>query len=343
MIVAIQPDDYTAPDAPDLVDQSSLRWAVRLREAGIEVRWVDVTRSDIIAQVRGADGFMWRWGHVQGMAKSARRLLPVLEKALNLVVYPDWNTSWHYDDKVAQSYLFEALGLPTPKTWAFFDERRALEWAGVATFPTVMKLAVGAGASNVVLIESRRDAASWIRRLFSEGVRSIADAGRPASSGVTLDAVRNVLGRNNGNGSRADVERGYALFQEFVPGNTFDTRVTVIGSRAFAFRRFNRHGDFRASGSGNIDWTAEAIDPECVRIAFDSAAKLDMQCCAFDFIASERGPLIVEVSYTFASWAVFKCPGHWTSTGGPTPIWSEGCLRPEDAQVDDFLRRLRRA
>lgn len=49
-------------------------------------------------------------------------------------------------------------------------------------------------------------------------------------------------------------EKKYILFQEYLPDNEFDTRVTVIGNRAFAFRRFNRKKDFKASGSGEIDY-----------------------------------------------------------------------------------------
>lgn len=31
-----------------------------------------------------------------------------------------------------------------------------------------------------------------------------------------------------------ELQSGYVLFQEFLPGNSYDTRVTVIGDRAFA-------------------------------------------------------------------------------------------------------------
>lgn len=37
---------------------------------------------------------------------------------------------------------------------------------------------------------------------------------------------------------------------------TRDTRVTVIGHCAFGYRRYNRPGDFRASGSGRLTVTA---------------------------------------------------------------------------------------
>jgi hypothetical protein len=80
LTIAIHPDDYTTfGKAPDS-DASSPKWARLLQEAGHQVRWVDVFRPDIIDQLRGCHGFMWRWAHFRGMYRVARRLLPVIEK-----------------------------------------------------------------------------------------------------------------------------------------------------------------------------------------------------------------------------------------------------------------------
>jgi glutathione synthase/RimK-type ligase-like ATP-grasp enzyme len=133
-------------------------------------------------------------------------------------------------------------------------------------------------------------------------------------------------------------QKNHALFQEFVAGNDFDTRVTVIGDRAFAFRRFNRPGDFRASGSGNIDHDPAGIDPRCLSIAFHAARKLGAQSMAFDFLfrGEQKEPVVGEISYCYADWAVERCPGHWDSALN----WHAGHLWPEEAHVEDFLRRI---
>ena len=100
------------------------------------------------------------------------------------------------------------------------------------------------------------------------------------------------------------LNHGYLYLQEFLADNAYDTRVTVIGNRAFAFRRFNRDGDFRASGSGKISWEPAAIDPAIVRLAFRIAAALGTQSIAIDGLY--RGDEVVagEISYTFAAWAI---------------------------------------
>ncbi len=52
---------------------------------------------------------------------------------------------------------------------------------------------------------------------------------------------------------------------------------------------------------------------------------------------------INEISYTFASWAVRDCPGHWVLNEGPGTgrlRWIEGQMAPEDALFDDFAAKL---
>ncbi|HEV2125687.1 MAG TPA: hypothetical protein VGW38_23280, partial [Chloroflexota bacterium] len=101
-----------------------------------------------------------------------------------------------------------------------------------------------------------------------------------------------------------------------MPGNEFDTRVTIIGDWAFAFRRFNRPNHFRASGSGRIDWDSAQIAPGAVRLSFRVARRLQSECMAVDVLRRGEEYVINEISYTFASWAVRDCPGHWVLDEG---------------------------
>ena len=58
---------------------------------------------------------------------------------------------------------------------------------------------------------------------------------------------------------------------------------------------------------------------------------------AYDFVLKEGNPVIIEISYAFADWAIHSCPGHWDSELN----WFEGQMWPEEAQVDVFLDRVR--
>jgi glutathione synthase/RimK-type ligase-like ATP-grasp enzyme len=344
MIVAIQPDDYTNPKTPEKPDASSGRWAELLAAAGHTVRWVEVRRADILEQLRGCDGFMWRWAHFRGMYQIARRLLPVLEQRLGLAVYPDWNTCWHYDDKIAQRYLLEAAGLPLPRTWVWFDAAAAGRWARTASYPLVLKLSSGVASNNVRLVRNPREAARWIHRLFGSGVFGLSPGASPWSwRTLRRVAAKKLLGAQP-LPSVDQWHRNYVLFQEFLRDNSFDTRIVVIGHRAFGFRRSNRPGDFRASGSGLIDYTPGAIDERFVRLAFTTAAKLGTQSCGIDGLYRDGEPVIGEISYTYPIFRVRGCPGHWQLRGDPATgelAWHEGQMWPEEAQIQDFLLRLR--
>ena len=54
----------------------------------------------------------------------------------------------------------------------------------------------------------------------------------------------------------------------------------------------------------------------------------------------ESRPVVVEISYTFASWAVRDCPGHWVLQGNSLTgklEWIDGQMGPEDAIFADFV------
>jgi hypothetical protein len=340
--VAVQPDDYGPRDA------SSPIWTRVLTEAGHEVRAVDVRRADILDQVRGCHGFMWRHAHTPEARQIARRLLPVLEREMGLAVYPDQRTCWHFDDKIAQRFLLEAAGIPTPRTWVWFDREQAEEFARGAAYPLVLKLWGGAGSTNVRLVGTPAEARTWIARLFGPGVHGLDEASARAwrRTGRILKGAARTLatGRPFHHAVRPPVfwelHRGYVLFQEFLPGNDHDTRVTVVGRRAFAYRRFNRPGDFRASGSGRFDPDPSRIDMETVRLAFRVAERLGAQSVAIDGLRRGEDRVVGEITYAYVSWMVQSCPGHWERAGGE-PVWVEGRMWPEEAQAEDFMERLR--
>ena len=128
-------------------------------------------------------------------------------------------------------------------------------------------------------------------------------------------------------------------FQDFLDGNSFDTRVTIIGDRAFAFTRDVRPGDFRASGSGRVVYDGRRIHPECVKIAFEVTRRVGSQSMAFDFVMDGGGaPRIAEVSYCYDARAVYDCAGHWDAR----LVWHEGHVWPQDAILIDLLERLDR-
>lgn len=329
------------------------RWETALHARGAKVKRLDLLGLDPLGKAAGCDGVMWHWPHYPHEIRlAALPILRVIEEHLRIPLFPDLATCWHYDDKIAQSVLLSALEIPIPETWVFWREADAWAWCEQANYPVVAKLSVGASSQNVCLIHNGAEAKAYVERCFSGSGILFAP---PLPQGWALR-----LRRRLGNAAKRiwpaakyalanrfpglpDAtfwmpQKNYALFQEFLPDNEFDTRVTVIGDRAFAFRRFNRPNDFRASGSGKIDHDPAAIDVRCLRAAFEAAHKLGAQSMAFDFLFRGRNgvPVVGEISYCYADWAVERCPGHWDSD----LTWHEGHLWPEEAQVEDFLKRV---
>ncbi len=329
------------------------RWTDALRRRGATVKPLDLLGAEPLKQVAGCDGVMWHWFHYPHEIRlAALPILRVIEEHLRIPIFPDMATCWHYDDKIAQSYLMEVLGIPQPRTWVFWRKADALAWCAQAEYPVVAKLSGGAGSMNVKLIRNQAEARAYVEQCFS-GSGIVIRPALPAAGAARLKArLKRALRRAIQAGPYVLANRfpampdqtfwapqkNYALFQEFMAGNEHDTRVTVIGNRAFAYRRFNRPNDFRASGSGNFNVEPAAIDRRCIQMAFAHARKLKAQSVAFDFLfrGPEREPVVGEISYCYVDWMVQKCPGHWD----PDLNWQAGPLWPEDAHVEDLVARI---
>lgn len=320
------------------------RWEELAQREGIKVVSIDVLSNNSIAEISECDAFMWRCEPSAFPRLYAKRLMMAIEQGLGIPIFPTWKTSWYFEDKIAQHYLLSLAGIPIPDAHVFWKKQHAVEFCRSASYPVVLKLAAGYQSTNVRLLSNREEALYYVNQLFGPGLTGLGYG--PASKtryGLRrLRAASELLrGRYpNSPNLETELQHGYFYVQEFLPDNQFDIRVTVIGHRAFVFRRFNRPDDFRASGSGILDWDPEPINEECVRLAFKVAGKLDAQTVAVDLLHKAGAPVVVELTLAYASWAVRDCPGHWTLSGEPETgelVWQSGVLNPEDAIFFDFV------
>jgi hypothetical protein len=127
------------------------------------------------------------------------------------------------------------------------------------------------------------------------------------------------------------------VVQEFCQNNDGDQRIVVIGNRVMGFFRRNRPGDFRASGSGLIEYVDE-LDPECVRIAFEISSRMGFDSMAYDFVRDNEGRWVVlECSYTYVDAAVRDCRYYYEMPGGQRR--DKSGVYPEDFILEDFLAK----
>lgn len=321
------------------------RWITYCQEKNIQYKLVNCYANDLIGQLSECNALMWHFN--QGNHKDnliAKQILFALEQT-GFKVFPDFRTSWHFDDKVAQKYLFESIDAPMVPSYVFFDKQEALAWANQTPFPKVFKLRGGAGSQNVQLVKTEKDARKVITKAFGSGFPkydawgSLKERWRKFRLGkipffeVLKGVIRLVyappyarLGAN---------EVGYVYFQDFIPNNDSDIRIIVIDGKAFGLKRFVREDDFRASGSGDFAFDRELFDERCVKIGFDITDMLGIQVGVYDFIFdSNNQPLIVEISYGYAHEAYDRCPGFWDKDLN----WHEGKTIKEEWMVDLMLK-----
>jgi glutathione synthase/RimK-type ligase-like ATP-grasp enzyme len=326
----------------------SERWIPYCEANNISYKLVDCFSTDIMQQLSDCDALMWHFNHKGSKeSKFAKQLLFSVQMS-GKKVFPDYNTAWHFDDKVAQKYLLEAVGAPLAPAYVFYDKKEAMKWATQTDYPKVFKLRNGAGSDNVRLIKSFSQAKQLINKCFGKGFKQYDAWGnlneriRKYKVGKTnlWDVIKGVIrffhtteyARVTGN------EVGYVYFQEFIPKNDSDIRVCVVGNKAFAIKRMVRENDFRASGSGFILYDKKYFDDETIKLAFDTSEKLGDQCMAYDFVYLDEKPLIVEISYGFAKEGYDDCTGYWDKDLN----WTEGKFNPYQWMVDDVIASIRK-
>lgn len=326
----------------------SERWIAYCEGKGINYKLVNCYSPDIIVQLADCEALMWHFNHKGSKdSKFAKQLLFAVQ-TFGKKVFPDYNTSWHFDDKVAQKYLLESIGAPLAPSYVFYSKKEAQMWAAQTNYPKVFKLRNGAGSDNVQLVKSKAKAFRLIRKAFGRGFKqyeawnNLKERFRKYRLGKTTiwNVVKGIirLAYPTKYARLTGREKGYIYFQDFIPDNDYDIRVIVINNKAFAIKRMVRKNDFRASGSGSILYEKEHFDEETVRLAFEVSEKLKDQCMAYDFVYLEGKPLIVEISYGFDMAGYDACAGYWDKEMN----WYEGKFNPYGWMVEDVVKSVKR-
>lgn len=324
------------------------RWIAYCERNRIDYKIVNCYATDVIKQLEDCDALMWH--HIQSNYKDvlfSKQLHFAVEQS-GKKVFPDYKTYWHFDDKVGQKYLFEAIQAPLVPSYVFYSKTEALKWIGSTNFPKVFKLRGGAGSQHVRLVNSNKQARSMVRRAFGKGfsqfnpighlkerIRKYRE-GKENFLGILKGFVRLLIypefARMHAN------EKGYIYFQDYIPNNDYDIRVIVIDEKAFAIKRIVRKNDFRASGSGNIFYEKENFPLNTIKISLQLAEKLRSQCAAFDFINNSLGePMVVELSYGFVTAGYDPCVGYWDKYLN----FHDGPFNPQEWMIELLINSLR--
>ena len=322
------------------------RWIDYCEKNNIPYIGVDCYAPDIIDTLKKEQVTHLMWAFSLALPKDHIMAKSVMNAAdeMGIKTFPNFRNRWHFEDKIAQKYVLEAIDAPVVRSWTFYDRPKAEAFAETATYPIVAKLRKGAGSKNVVLLHTKKEALQYIRKMFSVGLSpaqsfssfskekasAVLKSKRSLSLSVIWRKMKNALQRRR----MFTNEVGYVYFQEFLPGNTNDLRIAVVGERIWGFHRGVRKNDFRASGSGIIDYETP-LPPEMLKVSYEITKRLGTQSLCFDYVKAPDGSYkIVEICYGYVSEAIYKCNGYWDSD----LKFHEAHLMPDECILQDFIK-----
>jgi glutathione synthase/RimK-type ligase-like ATP-grasp enzyme len=317
-----------------------MNWHERFRDAldaevadgaAVEYELVSLDGTDWMDVARAFDVIVWKPA-VMGPQAAAhfKEKIFFLQHHLGILTLPNYETIWHFESKIAQSYLFALYDVPTPRTTVSFDYYDARKALAAQELPLVVKEAFGAASSNVQLVRERGAAE---RLLVDRFASQLSDEARLSKGSRWRAALSSLFSRWLW-AKLKDKARGTEHFrpvywQEFLAGNDADLRVTAIGDQyAVAFWRKNRPNDFRASGSGRIDYERE-IPLDVVERCLALNRQLGFDSMAYDLVRKGDEFVVLEMSYAYLDRAVYNAGRHYRrmDTGGlelvPEAMWPE--------------------
>jgi glutathione synthase/RimK-type ligase-like ATP-grasp enzyme len=311
------------------------------RGAPIDYAIVDLDGSDWIEVAEPFDIVLWKPAVMGPQAATHfKEKIYFLQHHMGKVTVPNYETIWHFESKIAQSYLFRLARVPTARTtvsFDYYDARRSLD---AQALPLVFKESFGAASVNVRLV---RDRAKAQRLLVDRFASQFADEARARKGTPLRAALSGLLSRwlwaKLAHKTRGAEHFRAVYWQEFLPGNDADLRVTAVGDKyAVAFWRLNRPNDFRASGSGRIDYS-RPVPIEVIERCLELNRQFGFDSMAYDLVRSGDEYVVLEMSYAYLDSAVYNAGRHYRRGADgslelvETPIW------PQQLWVDWLLER----
>lgn len=312
-------------------------WIDYCREKKLDYEVVDCFSNDILEKLDKFDVLLWHFNHYSVQEMEFARIILKSAQELGLRVFPDHNTNWHFDNKIAQTYLLQTINAPIPQSWTFYTLSSSLDFfERSCNFPIVAKLKTGSGSNNVRLLTDKNDAIKYAKKMFGKGFnptpsllfKAKSNARTSRNLKTLLDRVKRIPDfiESTRKAEQFGNEKGYVSLQEYIPNKGFDLKVVVVNGKLSFLARNVRKGDFRASGGGSISYDKSLMTNQIRDIAFQISDQLGFQCMGYDFVIDSRtnSPKIIEISYGFSHQAQMDLGGYWNRDG----VWFNEQLNP---------------
>jgi glutathione synthase/RimK-type ligase-like ATP-grasp enzyme len=312
----------------------------RAREQGVPVRavTVDLFSHDWVRNAGSVDALIWNpWFMGPVSASFFKEKIYFLQNVAGLRIMPNWESVWHFESKVAQSYLLDSLDVPRPRTIVSFEREDAAAAVQELGLPVVAKKSFGSSGENVLLLRTQRQVDRYLQTEFAQQIWDERKAGSRSAVGAALSGLLSPWLHEKMRRKAVGAERhGYAYFQEFIDGNDSDVRIAVMGRRMAGCVRMNRKNDFRASGSGNFI-RGDDLPLDAMRLCADTCSRIGADTLAFDVLYRDGEPLIVEMCYVED---ISTSPAHWVEEPDGTLTRIMGEIWDQELWVKHMLDSL---
>jgi|SRR5690554_101817 len=319
----------------------SFPWINYCEQNNIDFEIVNPYKIEVIKYLMNFDIILWHFSNYSHTDMLMARNILFTLKNSGKKVFPSIKDAWHFDDKLAETYLLESINAPIPKSYYYYtikEVENAVEEKNLV-FPIIAKLRNGSGSHNVKLLTDSKELMSYAKKMFTSGLDSAPNVFYKASSNIKSSKnIKTFIKRAKRipefirsftNAKKFNRERGYVFLQEFIPNDGFDLKIVVVGDKLSFIGRNILKGEFRASGGGSLFYDKAMVPKNVIDSAFKTSDKLGFKCMGYDYVvdkASSNGK-IIEISYGFSHQALIDAGGYFDREGN----WVEESLNaPEE-------------
>lgn len=322
-------------------------WIEYCKKNDVSFEILDCYQSNIIEKLRNFDCLIWHIGNYVLQDMMFGRSILYSAKNMGLRTFPDYNTAWHFDDKIAETYLLQTIDAPIPNSWMFYLLEDCIDWLEKESkYPLIAKLKCGSGSNNVKLLKTKYEAINYAKHMFKNGYKThpsiLFKSKSLFLSSTSWDIMKSRIKRipeflhTLSHAKMFPREKGYVFFQEYIPNDGYDLKIVVIGDKLSFIGRNIRKGDFRASGGGSLFFEKSLITQNIISSAFSTSDKLGFQCMGYDYVVDKKSGTgkIIEISYGFSHTALLLAGGYFDRSG----VWYDKPLNAPFEVIKNMIQ-----
>lgn len=183
-----------------------------------------------------------------------------IENVIGKRCFPGSFTSYLFQDKLHQKYIFDHFNFPTPKTDILTSYQQAREYFSSTEYPVVVKDVWGYGGHGIHRLNDQEEAKEYIRKKRMP---------------VTEDKVR---------------KEHYIYAQQFIPARE-EYRVMTVGSNIIlAYKKSSDQFLKHVWRGAEVEFE---VEEEVKNLVKKWNSKLNLDWCGWDLIKDEKGNLFL--------------------------------------------------